>query len=220
MSMCFSATASFTAAGLIGAIGIVTLTRAQGPRELLLAATPLLFALQQAIEGLLWLQLPLAPDGSISTGLTLIYLLFSNVFWPVYAPLAVLLIEPGAGRRRFMAIGLGAGTCVAAYLLWTILALPHGALIRDGHIVYVTQTRQTLLVAASYVAAVSLPLLASSQRTVVILGAIVFAGCAIAYAFYWEGFVSVWCFFAAGGSAVIVFHFEKQRHERLHTARI
>jgi hypothetical protein len=218
--MCFSATASFTAAGVIGAIGIVTLSRARSPRELPLAAAPLLFALQQATEGMLWLQLPLAPDGSISTGLTLIYLLFSNVFWPVFAPLAVLLVEPGAGRRRLMAFGLAAGTAVAAYLLWTILALPHEALIRDGHIVYVTQTRQTLLVAAGYVAAVSLPLLVSSQRTVAILGAIVFAGCAIAYAFYWEGFVSVWCFFAAGGSAAILFHFEKQRRERLGAVRI
>jgi hypothetical protein len=218
--MCFSATASFTAAGIIGAIGVVTLTRARNPRELPLAAAPLLFALQQATEGLLWLQLPLAPEGAISTGLTLVYLLFSNVFWPVYAPLAVFLIEPSAGRRRLMATGLAAGTCVAAYLLWTILALPHGALIRGGHIIYVTQTRQHILVAAGYIAAVSLPLLASSQRTVVILGAIVFAGCAIAYAFYWEGFVSVWCFFAAGASGVIVFHFEKQRRARLLAARI
>ena len=74
--MCFSAPASFVTAGITGAIGIVALTRVGEPRELPLAAPPLLFALQQSIEGLLWLNLPLAPDGSLSTALTLLYLIF------------------------------------------------------------------------------------------------------------------------------------------------
>ena len=56
--MCFSASASFVTAAITGAIGIVTLTRVNEPRELPFAATPLLFALQQAVEGLLWLNLP------------------------------------------------------------------------------------------------------------------------------------------------------------------
>ena len=51
--MCFSTTASFVTAGVAGAIGIVSLTRANEPRELPLAATPIFFALQQSIEGLL-----------------------------------------------------------------------------------------------------------------------------------------------------------------------
>ena len=45
--MCFSASASFVTAGITGAIGIVALTRVKGPREVPLAATPLLFAFQQ-----------------------------------------------------------------------------------------------------------------------------------------------------------------------------
>jgi hypothetical protein len=62
-SMCFSAAASFVTAGVTGAIGAVALTRVNEPRELPLAATPILFALQQSIEGLLWLNLPIAPGG-------------------------------------------------------------------------------------------------------------------------------------------------------------
>jgi hypothetical protein len=60
--MCFSAPASFITAGITGAIGVVALTRINEPRELPLAGTPLLFALQQGIEGLLWLKLPLPMD--------------------------------------------------------------------------------------------------------------------------------------------------------------
>jgi len=216
--MCFSAVASFAAAGVTGAIGIVTLTRVSRPRELPLAATPLFFAIQQSIEGLLWLQLPLAPDGSASTGLTLLYLLFADVFWPVYAPLAVLLVEPGAGRRPLMLLWLGVGAVVASYLLWWILSRPHGALILEGHIVYPTDSGHPVIVALGYLAATGLPLMLSSQRTVVALGAIILVGSVIAYTFYWEAFVSVWCFFAAAASAVILFHFEKARRHRLHAA--
>jgi uncharacterized protein DUF6629 len=216
--MCFSALASFAAAGVTGAIGIVTLTRVSHGRELPLAATPLFFALQQSAEGLLWLHLPLAPDGSAATGLTLFYLLFADVFWPVYAPLAVMLIEPGRARRRLMGLGLALGAGVAASLLWWILVRPHGALIVAGHIVYPTDSGHSVVTAIAYIAAVGLPLLLSSQRTVVALGAIILVGCAIAYGFYWQAFLSVWCFFAAAASAVILFHFERSRRHRLRLA--
>ena len=58
--MCFSATASFTAAAVAGSIGAVTLWKAaklRDPALLPIAAFPALFALQQTVEGLLWLEL-------------------------------------------------------------------------------------------------------------------------------------------------------------------
>jgi small-conductance mechanosensitive channel len=59
--------------------------------------------------------------------------------------------------------------------------------------------------------AIGLPLLMSSQRTVVVLGATVLVGLVVAYALYWEAFVSVWCFFAAAASVAILCHFEWSR---------
>jgi len=50
--------------------------------------------------------------------------------------------------------------------------------------------------------------LSSSQRTVVVLGAIVLAGLVVAFALYWEVFVSVWCFFAVAASVTVLYHFE------------
>lgn len=216
--MCFSTTASFVTAGVAGAIGIVSLTRANEPRELPLAATPIFFALQQSIEGLLWLNLPLAPDGSISTGLTFLYLFFAEVFWPVYAPMAVLLIEPNERRRQLILICLAVGLGIGAYLLWDILIRPHGAVILGGHIVYVTEYRHSGAIAPSYLAATSLSPILSSHRTVVALGAIILVGSAVAYAFYWEAFASVWCFFAAAASVVVLGHFEWSHRQRLRIA--
>lgn len=192
--------------------------RVKDPRELLLAGTPLLFAIQQSIEGLLWLDLPLAPNGSTAAGLTLLFLLTAEVLWPVYAPMAVLLIEPNEGRRRLMLVCLALGAGVAAYLLWSILTRTHGAVILDDHIVYVTEHRQSDVIALSYLAATGFSLVLSSQRTVASLGAIILVGSAVAYAFYWEAFVSVWCFFAAAASVVILCHFEWSCRQRVRIA--
>ena len=81
----------------------------------------------------------MAPDGAASGILTLLFLLISEVFWPAYAPLAAFLIEPDPKRRRFIGACLVAGVAVAAWLLWVILTGPHEAVVRDGHIVYLTR---------------------------------------------------------------------------------
>lgn len=216
--MCFSATASFTAAALTGAIGILALSKVREPRELPLAATPLFFALQQSIEGLQWLTLPVAPDGPISTGLTFFYLIFAEVFWPIYGPLALLLIEPNQRRRQLMLLCLVAGISVGAYLLWFILKGPYGATISDGHIVYATEYVHSDAIPLAYLAATSLPLFLSSQRMMSALGVIILVGSAVAYILYREAFVSVWCLFAAVASVVILRHVEWSRRQRLRIA--
>jgi hypothetical protein len=216
--MCFSATASFVTVGITGVVGIVALSSANGRREWPLAATPLVFALHQSIEGLLWLTLPLAPNGSISTGLTLLFLFIAEAFWPVFAPIAVLLIEPNDRRRRLMLVCLAVGAGVSAYLLWGLLSRSHGAAIVDGHIIYMTEYRHSDVVGLAYLAAAGLPLLLSSQRNMVVLGIIVLVGATVAYVVYWEAFVSVWCFFAAAASVAILWHFEWLRRQRLRMA--
>ena len=54
--MCFSATASFAASAVLITAGGASLSLAK-PHQRLFAAMPLLFGIQQAIEGLQWLQL-------------------------------------------------------------------------------------------------------------------------------------------------------------------
>lgn len=216
--MCFSPAASFITAGLTGVIGVISLTRVTQARELPLAATPLLFGLQQAIEGSLWLVLPIAPHGPAAAALTLTFLLFAQVFWPVYAPLAASLMEPSPRRRRLMLICLAAGVGVAGYLLWRILSGPREAVIVNSCLVYRTRGGHPLLTGLAYLAATSLPLILSSRRAIFALGAITVVGSIVAYIFYWEAFMSVWCFFAAAASIVILGHFELARRRGLRAA--
>ena len=55
--MCFSATASFGASAVLGAIGIIAVAKAKTKPQRLFATIPLIFAVQQLTEGLLWLSL-------------------------------------------------------------------------------------------------------------------------------------------------------------------
>jgi hypothetical protein len=176
-----------------------------------LAATPLLFAVQQASEGALWLTLsdaPDAPDARLALALTVVFLMLAQMLWPVWSPLAAMLAEPRAARRRLMWPSLAAGIVVAAYFGLQILQRRHGAQLLDGHIVYGTGRRPSSMMGAGYLVATCAPLWLSSQRTVQLLGAIVLAGCAATFLAYWAAFVSVWCFFAAA-SGVIALHFER-----------
>ena len=67
--MCFSATANFVGSGVLGAVGVVTLTRVKHRRELLFASLPILFAIHQFIEGFVWLGL----DGILSPARRIIW---------------------------------------------------------------------------------------------------------------------------------------------------
>ncbi|WP_413166439.1 DUF6629 family protein [Capilliphycus salinus ALCB114379] len=55
--MCFSATASFTATVTLVILGTATLIETPSKKELLLGVFPILFAIQQFCEGLVWLSL-------------------------------------------------------------------------------------------------------------------------------------------------------------------
>jgi hypothetical protein len=217
--MCFSATASFVTAIVTGAIGVASATRVSHPRELPLACAPIFFAVQQSVEGMLWLALPSASGEFSSSGLTLAFLFFAEVFWPAYAPVAVVLIEPNEGRRRLMLPFLVLGAGIAAYLLWTLLTRPHQAEVVGDHIVYASESRQALAGVGVYLLATCAPFMLSSHRAIVLLGAIIGAGFAAAYAFYWRAFLSVWCFFAAAASVVVLWHFVLE-HRRLYAVRV
>ena len=90
--MCFSASASFIAGTSLCAVGVATLKRAESRAELPFAAIPLLFGMQQLIEGVIWLTF--SHDAPLlKQVMTYLYSGFSHVLWPMYVPFAVGLLE-------------------------------------------------------------------------------------------------------------------------------
>lgn len=212
--MCFSATASFVTAAATGAVGLATAVRTERGSEVPLATIPLFFAAQQLIEGLLWLNLPVDSGGTTAYLLTDAFLVFALVFWPVFAPLAAYLVEPHPLRRWLMGLCTALGAGVAMHFLWSIVDLEHTAAIKEGHIVYQSADSTPIAFGILYLMATTLAPLASSLTAIRLLGVIVLAGSVTAYFIYWEAFVSVWCFFAAAASIVILGHFEHRRAAR------
>jgi hypothetical protein len=63
--MCFSAEADFAVAAAVAPVGVATVRAAARPQDLLLAALPLLLALHQLTEGVVWLGLQGGAPGGL-----------------------------------------------------------------------------------------------------------------------------------------------------------
>ena len=204
--MCFSATASFSAGALLIGIGTLTLKSARRPRELPFAAIPILFAIQQLSEGVIWLTFrhdtPL-----LNVVMTHFYSFFSHVLWPIYVPVAVLLIEPPGWRRRALLAFVAGGSAVGAYLLYSIVAFPIVSRPIGQHIEYVSPHFFAAAAMTLYLLSTTVSPLLSTHRMVKIFGLLALSSFAAAYYFYATWFISVWCFFAALLSAVVYLHF-------------
>jgi hypothetical protein len=214
--MCFSATASFSAGALLLGIGTLTLRSALAVHQLQalpFAAIPLLFALQQLIEGVIWLsfshEAPL-----LNSVMTHVYSFFSHVLWPVYVPVAVLLMEPEGWRRRALIAFVAAGVAVGAYLLYVLVAFPVASKPTGQHIEYDSPHFSAAVTMTLYLLSTALSPLLSTHRMVGVFGVLALLSFGAAYAFYATWFISVWCFFAALLSAVVYLHFGVRERER------
>ena len=216
--MCFSATASFSAGVVLLGLGTLTLKSAKRPRELPFAAIPLLFAIQQLIEGVIWLTFSYeAPQ--INAVMTHVYSFFSHVLWPVYVPVAVLLIEPQGWRRRPLLVIITAAVAVGGYLLYILLAYPVVSRPTDQHIEYVSPHFFAAATMTIYLLSTTVSPILSTHRLVRVFGVLALLSFAAAYYFYATWFISVWCFFAALLSAVVYLHFVLRKAENIASHR-
>ena len=204
--MCFSATASFTAAALTGAVGTATLTHVRKAREFPLAGMPMLFGVQQALEGALWLLLP--RGGAIVQGLVHAFATIALVIWPPLVPIAISLVEPQKARRRLLYALIPAGLAVAAYSAFSMPQHPYSASLSSAGICYVNGVSYSDAAFAAYILCTCLPPLLSTDRRLKLVGAVVVAGMLVSSALYYASFISVWCFFAAIASALIYAFFQ------------
>ena len=210
--MCFSASASFVAGAALLAIGTKTFKRAERKTELPFAAIPLLFGVQQILEGIIWLTFRFDTP-LLNIVMTNAYSLFSHVLWPIYVPLAVLVLEPVPWRRKALYAFLVIGTAAGLYLLINMIRFPITSQLIGTHIEYVSPHFYVDLVMGSYLAGTCLSALLSSHKVLNAFGAVALLLFVAVYRIYTLWFISVWCFFAAILSAVVYLHFHtRKRH--------
>ena len=212
--MCFSATANFVGSGVLGAIGVVTLTRVKHRRELLFASLPVLFAIHQFIEGFVWLGL----DGILSPAVThdmgAAFMLYAQGLLPFLLPMGVLLFEPDRKNRRRMLPLLVIGGGTTLYILWALTAFPTQVYIRENSIVYINQATNNTAVAVLYVIATCGSLFFSKIRMMVVFGAANLAILLVVMEVKRYAFTSLWCAYAAIASVIILAYFWRSRGER------
>ena len=212
--MCFSAAANFVGSGVLGVIGVATLTHVKHRRELLFASLPTLFAVHQFIEGFVWLGLDGKMSPAVTHDMAAAYMLYAQGLLPFLLPLSVFLFEPdGAGRRRmipFLVLGIG----TTLYILWALTAYPTDTYVKGNSIVYMNQATNNMAVAILYVIATCGSLFLSKVRPMIIFGVANLAILLFVMEFKRYAFTSLWCAYAAIASITILAYFWKTSAHR------
>ena len=209
--MCFSATASFSMSALLVATGIVSTITAinTNKRYLLLALIPIVFGIQQGIEGIIWWQLLSGENDSRLAFSTSFYLFFAYYFWPVYMPVCTYFIERNVLRKKILAGFIIAGAALGAILYVPLLAgvIPVQAFVVGACIHYAVYQSTPLLLTYTlcYQFIVLMSLFLSSEPRLKLLGGMILVASFISYWWYFYAFTSIWCFFSAGISLYIAY---------------
>jgi hypothetical protein len=212
--VCFSATANFVGSGVLGAVGVVTLTKVKHRRELLFAALPTLFAIHQFMEGFVWLGLDGILSPVVAHDMGAAFMLYAQGLLPFLLPLSVLMFEPNGKSRRRMLPFLILGGATTLYILWALTAYPLQVYVKGDSIVYINEATNNTAVAVLYVIATCGSLFFSKVRTMVIFGAANLAILLAVMEFKRYAFTSLWCAYAAIASLIILVYFWKSSKHR------
>jgi len=186
-------------------------------RYLALAISPLVFAVQQACEGFVWLGLR-EGDQDLARSASLAFLFFAIVFWPCWMPFSALKLD----GRRWVRRALGAASATALGIsLMVFLPLAFRARewlhpgIRFHSIDYDYSMLQALwgipteVWHAGYTALIALPLVVQGDWRMRAFFFMIVASAILAQVVFAYAFISIWCAFAALLSVWLCFVFWK-----------
>jgi len=206
--MCFSIKSSFILGSVLITMGIIARIRVQKQLRMhLLATIPILFGIQQYAEGFVWLSLSTEFFASYGFIARTLFLSFAIIIWPVVSGLALYLIEPNRKHKQILLIPISIGCIIALYGIYPIFMQPTQATIVDHSILYIFYEPPFYLYSVysiCYLISTIAPLFISTvtgmrQAAVALSLAGLFA-----FLFKKATFGSIWCFFAAFLSLLIL----------------
>jgi len=202
--MCFSAPVSFVAGAALTGIGVVTLKQVKQRTEIPYALIPLIFAVQQIIEGFVWLSFGSSWMNAVGT---YAFAFFAFAFWPMWLPFSLMLLEKNEIRRKILVFFFGIGLVVGLSQLYLIATEHVTSHIAFNSIVYTVPDAFWPLMWILYLMATCMSCAFSSHRWVKVFGLALFVSLLAAYRFYTVSCFSVWCFFAAILSFIVFLYF-------------
>src|ERR1700722_141614 len=101
--MCFSAQTSFTAAAALSVVGIATLSKVRSNKIRPFAVIPFIFAIQQGLEGIVWVTLNAGDAISLLHKIGVYgFLFFADLFWPLWIPGSIYKLEENRLRKKLL----------------------------------------------------------------------------------------------------------------------
>lgn len=204
--MCFSPAASFGAGIVLAAIGVVAIKKSQTVPQRFLACIPLIFAAQQCVEGVLWLALMHAQYAQWEKPATYAFLIFAQVIWPCCVPLSMLLLEQEPKRKKILSGLLATGVLLGLYLAYCLIHYPVQAGIDGHHIMYrlnfpgATKWYNGIF----YFIPTVIPPFVSGIKRIRWIGVTIILSYIVTQLFFRQYVISVWCYFAAIISLIIL----------------
>jgi len=202
--MCFSAGASFAVgAGLIGP-GYYAIKRCESRKMLPFASTPLVFTFHQIAEGFIWLSLKNPEFASVYKPALYGYSFISQPVWPIWVPFIMWMMEPDKRRKKILSYFLLLGIAASLYMFFCLINYDISAAIENGHIRYYRDfPNLNIMRPVNFVTIAVTPFL-STVRYTKLVAATNMVSLILTYFFFTNYLISVWCFFAAILSLLII----------------
>ncbi|MEP6932253.1 MAG: DUF6629 family protein, partial [Flavobacterium sp.] len=180
-------------------IGVASVRRVRHPSQTMFAMIPFIFAIQQFSEGFLWLSIPNEKWSYLQTSINYFYLIIAQILWPIWVPVALLLLEKEQTRKQIQRVLVAIGILVSVYLTYCLFNFDIRSEIDCYHIAYIQTYPETFRVLGGllYIIATILPPFFSHIRRMSWLGITVLISYVVTTVFYESYLVSVWCFFAS-----------------------
>ena len=205
--MCFSAISSFSAAGMLTGIGILALLSAKRPATYPTAVIPFGFAIQQAAEGIVWVTYGNPEHLLLTHAASVLFLFFAMIVWPVWMPFSLVIAERGRTQWYKLVAFTVLGIIVAAYGAYLLCTFPIRASITCHSIAYMYGNMSFLIQcihAVAYLSVTVVPFFISTRPFSRVFGGLLSIALIASWWFWYATAGSVWCFFAALLSSLIV----------------
>lgn len=196
--MCFSASVSFGASAILAVVSVISIREVRKPSQLFFACIPLIFCVQQFVEGFLWLALTKPFFAPLQQITTYMLLFTSQVVWPLWIPYAALKLEKEHENIIFQRALFAIGIITAFYLGYCLLTYPVEASI-TGYAISYTQEypmKYSIICDLFYIIATVAPPLFLTIKKVWLLSITTIISYVITTIFYENYIVSVWSLFS------------------------
>jgi hypothetical protein len=207
-SCAFQPLAASSFSGILAGVGATSIARSSSREYRMFAAVPLVFAAQQAAEGVVWLTIGQPSHATLDRLAVTAFLGFALVIWPTWLPFSLRLVEQDPARRRALTglVRVGAIISMSAAAL-LIFWRPAASIV--GHSIHYdyggsSDLPRRLFVLLAYLVPTIVPLFVSTRNLARTIGVTLAVSWILTLVIQRNALTSVWCFFAAILSGLVV----------------